>query len=88
MATDVIGVWLRLHQIRVLEVVVDTADVLRVRVESTETRPRCPDCGFKEPARKRGERGGWGSVTYVRGPARIGDVSTKDSGGPRWLPML
>ena len=28
-------------------VVVDTPAVLRVRVESTQTRPRCVDCGFK-----------------------------------------
>ena len=38
---------LRLRRIRVLEVLVDAPAVLRVRVESTETRPRCPHCGFK-----------------------------------------
>ncbi len=47
MASDFMRVRLRLHRIRVLEVVVDTPDVLRVRVESTETRPRCLYCGFK-----------------------------------------
>ena len=47
MATDVMRVRLHLRRIRVLEVLVDTPDVLRVRVESTETRLRCPYCGFK-----------------------------------------
>ena len=47
MATDVMRVRLHLRQIRVLEVLVDTPAVLRVRVASTETRPRCPHCGFK-----------------------------------------
>ena len=47
MATDVMRVRLHLRRIRVLEVLVDTPDVLGVRVESTETRPRCPYCGFK-----------------------------------------
>ena len=64
MASDFMRVRLRLHRIRVLEVVVDTADVLRVRVESTETRPRCPHCGFKccrmHDTRERGIRGSGG----------------------------
>ena len=47
MAADVMRVRLGLRQIRVLEVLVDAPAVLRVRVESTETRPRCPYCGFK-----------------------------------------
>ena len=47
MAGDFMCVRLRLHRIRVLEVLVDTPAVLRVRVESTETRLRCLDCGFK-----------------------------------------
>ena len=47
MASDVIRVRLHLRQIRVLEVDVDTPTVLRVRVESTVSRPRCPHCGFK-----------------------------------------
>ena len=47
MASDVMRVRLHLRRIRVLEVVIDTPAVLRVRVESTETRPRCPHCGFK-----------------------------------------
>ena len=47
MATGVMRVRLRLHRIRVLEVLVDTPAVLRVRVESTVTRPRCAHCGFK-----------------------------------------
>ncbi len=47
MATDVIGVRLHLRRIHVLEVLTDTPAVLSVRVESTQTRPRCGDCGFK-----------------------------------------
>ena len=47
MASDVIRVRLHLRQIRVLAVVVDTPEELRVRVESTVSRPRCPHCGFK-----------------------------------------
>ncbi len=47
MATDVMRVRLHLRQVRVLEVVEDTPAVLRVRVESTERRVRCPHCGFK-----------------------------------------
>ena len=47
MASDVIRVRLHLRQVRVLAVVVDTPTVLRVRVESTVSRPRCPHCGFK-----------------------------------------
>ena len=47
MATDVMRVRLRLRQIRVVGVLVDTPVVLRVRVESPQTRVRCPDCGFK-----------------------------------------
>ena len=35
MATDVMGVRLHLREIRVLEVITDTPEVLRVRVEST-----------------------------------------------------
>ena len=47
MASDVIRVRLHLRQIRVLAVDVDTPEELRVRVESTVSRPRCPHCGFK-----------------------------------------
>ena len=47
MASDVMRVRLHLRQIRVLAVVVDTPEELRVRVESTVRRPRCPHCGFK-----------------------------------------
>ena len=47
MATDVMRVRLHLRQIRVLEVSEDTSSVLRVRVASTVSRPRCPHCGFK-----------------------------------------
>ncbi len=47
MASDVIRVRLHLRQVRVLAVVVDTPEELRVRVESTVSRPRCPHCGFK-----------------------------------------
>ena len=47
MASDVMRVRLHLRQVRVLAVVVDTPEELRVRVESTVSRPRCPHCGFK-----------------------------------------
>ena len=47
MAGDVVRVRLRLRRIRVLEVLVDTPAVLRVRVESSVTCLRCPYCGFK-----------------------------------------
>ncbi len=47
MASDVMRVRLHLRQIRVVEVLVDTPTVLRVRVESTQTRVRCRRCGFK-----------------------------------------
>ena len=47
MASDVMAVRLHLPQIRVLEVVEDTAARLVVGVESTLRRLRCPDCGFK-----------------------------------------
>ena len=47
MASDVMRVRLHLRQIRVLGVLVDTPEELRVRVESTVRRPRCPHCGFK-----------------------------------------
>ena len=40
------GCTMHLRQIRVLAVVVDTPEELRVRVESTVRRPRCPHCGF------------------------------------------
>ena len=47
MACDVMTVRLHLAQIRVLEVVEDTPGALRVSVESTFRRLRCPQCGFK-----------------------------------------
>ena len=47
MACDVMAVRLHLPQIRVLEVVEDTPGALRVSVESTFRRLRCPQCGFK-----------------------------------------
>ena len=47
MASDVMRVRLHLRQIRVVEVLVDTPAVLRVRVESSQTNLRCPHCGFK-----------------------------------------
>ena len=45
MASDVVRVRLHLRQVRVLAVVVDTAEELRVQAESTVRRPRCPHCG-------------------------------------------
>ena len=47
MARDVMTVRLHLAQIRVLEVLEDTPGALRVSVESTLLRLRCPQCGFK-----------------------------------------
>ena len=47
MASDVMRVRLHLREIRVVAVVVDTPEELRVRVESTVRRPRCPHCGFR-----------------------------------------
>ena len=47
MASDVTAVRLHLPQIRVLEVLEDALDVLRVSVESTFRRLRCAQCGFK-----------------------------------------
>ena len=47
MATDVMRVRLHLREIRVLEVITDTSQELRVRVESTVRRPRCVACGFR-----------------------------------------
>ena len=45
MASDVMSVRLWLPRIRVLEVVVDAPEQLVVRVVSTVSLPRCPDCG-------------------------------------------
>ena len=47
MACDVLAVRLHLAQIRVLEVLEDAPDALRVSVESTFRRLRCAQCGFK-----------------------------------------
>ena len=47
MASDVMTVRLHLPQIRVLEVLEDAPDALRVSVESTFRRLRCAQCGFK-----------------------------------------
>ena len=47
MASDVMRVRLHLRQIRVVGVLIDTPAVLRVKVESTQTRVRCVHCGFK-----------------------------------------
>ena len=46
MAADVMRVRLHLREIRVLEVITDTPQELRVRVESSVRRPRCVACGF------------------------------------------
>ena len=46
MASDVMRVRLHLREIRVLAVALDTPSELRVEVESTVRRPRCPACGF------------------------------------------
>ena len=47
MASDVMAVRLHLPQVRVLEVIEDTPGALRVGVESTLLRLRCPNCGFR-----------------------------------------
>ncbi len=47
MACDVMAVRLHLPQIRVLEVLEDAPGALRVSVESTFRRLRCPQCGFR-----------------------------------------
>lgn len=47
MANDFMHVGLHLHQIRVLELLTNKPEVLRVRVESTLARPSCSDCGFQ-----------------------------------------
>ncbi len=44
MASDVVRV--RLRETRVLRVQVGTPSELRVEIESTVRRPRCPACGF------------------------------------------
>ena len=47
MASDDMRVRLHLRETRVLEVQVDTPGELRVSVESTVRRARCPACGFR-----------------------------------------
>ena len=47
MASDAMRVRLHLLQTRVLAVAADTPSELRVEVESTVSRPRCPACGFR-----------------------------------------
>ena len=46
MASDVMRVRLHLRETRVLAVASDTPSELRVEVESTVRRSRCPECGF------------------------------------------
>ena len=47
MASDSMRVRLHLRETRVLAVASDTPSELRVEVESTVRRPRCPACGFR-----------------------------------------
>ena len=47
MSPDVMRVRLHLRQVRVLEVVVDTASRLEVAVEAAWSSSRCPCCGFR-----------------------------------------
>ena len=47
MACDVVRVRLHLRRVRVLGVLADAPDVLRVGFESASRRLRCPHCGFK-----------------------------------------
>ena len=46
MVVDVMRVRLHLRLVRVIEVETDTPSVLAVRVSSTRSWSRCPDCGF------------------------------------------
>ena len=50
MASDVVSVRLWLPRVKVLEAAVDAAERLAVRVASTVSRPRCPDC--RTPSRR------------------------------------
>ena len=81
MASDVMRVRLHLRQIRVVEVLLDTPTVLRVRVESTLRRSRCPFCGFKchrvHDIRERevARLGGVGSANDVGVDAASGSVA-------------
>ena len=88
MAADVMRVRLHLRRIRVLEVLVDEPDVLRVRVESTETRPRCPYCGFKcHRVHDTRERDVWDSDVSGR-PTTLVWMRRRmvcDNCGSRWL---
>ncbi len=47
MASDSMRVRLHLRETRVLAVASDMPSELRVEVESTVRRPRCPACGFR-----------------------------------------
>ena len=47
MAANDIRVCLHLRELRVLEVITDTPQELRVRVESSVRRPRCVACGLR-----------------------------------------
>ena len=47
MASDSMRLRLHLRETRVLAVALDTPSELRVEVESTVRRPRCPACGFR-----------------------------------------
>ena len=47
MASDVMSVRLWLPQTEVVEVIVDAPERLTVRVASSVSRPRCPDCGAR-----------------------------------------
>ena len=47
MAADVLRMHLHSRELRVSEVIADTPQELRVRVESSVRRPRCAACGFR-----------------------------------------
>ena len=68
MASDVMRVRLHLREIRVLAVALDTPSELRVEVESTVRRPRCPACGFRctrvHDTRRRKVRAGGVGATH------------------------
>ena len=49
MASDVMRMRMHLREIRVLAVASDTPSELRVEVESTVRRSRCPECGSAAP---------------------------------------
>ncbi len=82
MASGVMRVWLHLRETRVLRVQVDTPSELRVEVESTVRRPRCPACGFRcarvHDTRRRDLRDLRAIVTLDAEARRVHDTRRRD----------